>query len=188
MMRGVRRLLRILPNVATVVSLVLCVSAAVLWARSYGGGESVIRARGGVFTCAFSIDGSLGISRVPNCPFEFGVTWGRGLHIYPESTGVYLATGPDGAQWIKPLPDGDGGVRSVPVRIAPAGVLVRLPHWVLVAFLGVAAAARPATRAFLAARAAAPAGRGPCPACGYDCRATPGRCPECGRAVAEGAA
>jgi hypothetical protein len=40
---GVRRLLRILLNVATVLSLLLCAAVCVLWIRSYWVGEAVYR-------------------------------------------------------------------------------------------------------------------------------------------------
>ena len=53
------------------------------------------------------------------------------------------------------------------------------PHWAVAA----AAAAGPAARAvgLLQRRLRRRGGR--CPVCGYDLRATPGRCPECGRAA-----
>ena len=56
---------------------------------------------------------------------------------------------------------------------------LRLPHWVLVLLLGFL----PARRGWKVARNRHRAGcieRSLCPACGYDLRATPDRCPECG--------
>jgi hypothetical protein len=52
----------------------------------------------------------------------------------------------------------------------------RAPHWfVLLVF-----AVLPSTRLGRSVRRRARGGRGLCRACGYDLRATPGRCPECG--------
>ena len=56
-------------------------------------------------------------------------------------------------------------------------VALRVPYWAIV----LVTAAVPATVALARRRAkAARRRRGECAACGYDLRATPGRCPECG--------
>jgi hypothetical protein len=50
------------------------------------------------------------------------------------------------------------------------------PHWAVVAILS----ALPVSRGYLRLRSACGNHRGHCPACGYDIRANPGRCSECG--------
>jgi hypothetical protein len=54
-----------------------------------------------------------------------------------------------------------------------------LPHW----FLALLFAVLPAVRVRAMIRNRRRFGAGLCPACGYDLRATPGRCPECGAEV-----
>lgn len=54
---------------------------------------------------------------------------------------------------------------------------VTVPHWFLLALAGIA----PTVWLHAAIRRRRSTSAGLCPACGYDLRATPGRCPECGR-------
>ena len=54
-----------------------------------------------------------------------------------------------------------------------------MPWWAVVPALAVL----PAIKLAQLARARRPHPRGHCPRCGYDLRATPQRCPECGFAV-----
>jgi hypothetical protein len=56
---------------------------------------------------------------------------------------------------------------------------VRLPYWALAAATGLLPAAYVVATA-RRRRKRRRQGRGLCPACGYDLRATPDRCPECG--------
>ena len=60
----------------------------------------------------------------------------------------------------------------------------RFPQWPVVLFLGV----QPAARLVMSRRRWRRERDRHCPSCGYDLRATPGRCPECGTAADGGAA
>jgi hypothetical protein len=78
-----------------------------------------------------------------------------------------------------------GHTHSVVGKDEVYGVGVRrrvltFPHWVVVVAFTVAPAARLAGRRRRRRRAVL----GLCTNCGYDLRATPGRCPECGAAAA----
>jgi hypothetical protein len=59
---------------------------------------------------------------------------------------------------------------------AGSGSVVVVPYW----FVVLATAAAPALRLRAARRRRRRRRAGLCVGCGYDCRATPGRCPECG--------
>jgi hypothetical protein len=61
-----------------------------------------------------------------------------------------------------------------------AGQLFAIPYWFWVA----ASAVLPSWWVIRRRRARGRRAAGCCPACGYDLRATPDRCPECGRAAA----
>jgi hypothetical protein len=74
----------------------------------------------------------------------------------------------------------DGPLTSRPDR--RGGFDLSLPHWVLALLTAVMPAAFIGSRV-KRRRGVARLARGLCPSCGYDLRATPDRCPECGRST-----
>ena len=190
-MRRRRRLSRILLNAATVASLVLCVATLVLWVRS----------RWYIFAVACSIPRRTGTDVVDTSYRVFGVPGRLGF-----VRGVYTHVGFSEAELSSFLRPPEWSVDSLPVaqlapdRAAPTffrhfadwrfhslGIynggkggeelkVVEIPYAVL--FSG--AAMLPALRSGRAWFRRRAAGSGVCPTCGYDLRATPDRCPECG--------
>ena len=102
---------------------------------------------------------------------------GAGTEMSPD----YFALNPTGA-WFRTLRLRPGGVTmqdangAVAWRVAGYYGAVEIPWWSLLVLFALLPAARLAARL----RRRAKAGRGLCPACGYDPHATPERCPECG--------
>jgi hypothetical protein len=190
-----KRLLRLFLSAATLLSLLLCVAMLVLWARSYRVGEAVhymplnladpladdeFYARSGKGGVRFTHDKwaawELG-TRKPSRPF-----FDRQLLKYyafpPTSSHSLNRTWFDhwGFEWsgyeepISPTSVGSGIVYERNLVI---------PYWALAAVTGAlpfASALRWRRRRLRRNRAA----HGLCPTCGYDLRATPERCPECG--------
>jgi hypothetical protein len=148
---------RLLNNALTLLSLALCLTTLVLWAISYrfppnrAGGDVLNITRHDPLYWVISARGRVTLCR------QSGRDWGR------ELPGLRVL----GFRY--------GGLRG------PAGSLynVDIPH----AFLAVALATLPLARLVTALRARR-RGRAQrldhCPTCGYDLRATPDRCPECG--------
>lgn len=157
-----RRLARLLLMLVWSASLLLCVALCVLWVRSYGA--------------------------LPNTPGgrdSFNVTRTEPLYWFISSHGYLTLCRQEGKNWDKhPLKEHD----VLGVRFGggwgPDGSLLwnlDLPYWMLatVTALPVPLGLRQLRRRRRAARFRR---LGLCPSCGYDLRATPGRCPECGAA------
>jgi hypothetical protein len=205
----VRRLLRILLNVATLLSALLCVVMAGLWVRS---ATSDGRREDWVFAAT---PGS-GWPRLAIGRIEFGtlgppepivgrpVVWGTGgpAPLYPDFASYALVFYDDridtwtfggferreGRAVVKPSRP-PSYVGPLPMTVRPFKVWF-VPYWFPVLCLSSLPAMHGVrlVRHFLRARRRRLTGL--CPQCGYDCRATPERCPECGAvsaAIAQGA-
>jgi hypothetical protein len=181
----VRRFGRILFLLAAAASLVLCLAAAGAWGLSYAAAYSAGRWVGdGVTGCVVS-RGTLGL-------------FDRRGNLVPATTPAatprweFDGEPPTDLCDVVPLMSG-GTRRAVAGFYAGRGsvyglsfTLALAPLWSVVAAFAVlplSAAVSIVRRRRRARRAAA----GLCPACGYDLRATPDRCPECGRAAEAGA-
>jgi hypothetical protein len=203
-----RRLARILLNAATGVSLVLCVATVALWVRGRSCEEQVFFARPGARMWLLSNAGhgylyvgaaegwagrrEWGYSRAAHGdqgqqehlrPYLFGAYWNaqkvtrRPLHITTFTDSVFVEFGPDGEalDLSSMSPEGRRGRSpAMPMRA------ISFPCWIPTAAFAVMPLGCWGPRILREARRRRRAGRGRCRACGYDLRATPERCPECG--------
>ncbi|HEY7118297.1 MAG TPA: hypothetical protein VH475_17040 [Tepidisphaeraceae bacterium] len=180
-----KRLLRILLNAATVVSLVLCVATAVLWVRSRWTADVAGHwSRTGVpiSDTLWSANGFISLRHwepPANSRVQVrarGWFYGHGpaaqddpsRFLYSRDSRRLLGVTYFDYTWMRPRGPFDG--------VRERALLV--PYWLLLVVFGAPAVIRLLSRGHR--RRAARVAAGLCPACGYDLRATPQRCPECG--------
>jgi hypothetical protein len=192
----VRRLTRYLLNVLAVLSLLLCVATVWLWIRSYWVADSFFRERmesvrvngssrfiheswrvqsmrGGVSYChgwtdpfvAYDMESSQRERWEHEMPRGFDLPKRRGLRRW-SLAGIVVAQFPSDHVLEMVSPGFDWG----PHRI------VRVPYWLPTFAFALLSAAL----AISAMRRQRVQKLGLCAECGYDLRATPSRCPECG--------
>ena len=151
------------------LSLLLCVAACALWVRSYWRGDSLNwgtpTGRAGVD----SIQGRFIVGRVVVVPRELANT-PRGW--------IFTSAPADEAVATMLRPNWEfATIQAARVRDrALTAEDVRVPHW----HLALAAAVLPTWWWLRRRRDRRMRRLGHCLHCGYDLRATPGRCPECG--------
>jgi hypothetical protein len=174
-----RRLL----NVLTALSLLLCVTVCAAWALSYWYYQGVRYGKG---RFAVRVDSQQGLFRIDSTAQWPGLSFGlagdhkgltsadreRGSDYFLRECGSRVGHFGVG-RWIVPVAN---FTRGGPETLTPYTVLVA-PHW----SLALASAVMPAVWLFRWRRHRERPKAGVCRSCGYDLRATPERCPECGR-------
>lgn len=147
-----------------------CVGQRVkMWSREGGISLQAERAeyrnyRSGTFSDAPSKSGFYWSSRVEHTDWQ------------PVKSGTTFA-----AEW-----NSDSRKTSDPtgMNLRGAEIEVQFPHWFLALLLSILPAVAVIRMLYHHRRLQhLGADARPCPACGYDCRASPGRCPECGKPV-----
>jgi hypothetical protein len=164
---------RRLSTLAALLSLALCLATAALWMRSYWVSDSFDWDRPGVRHSIGSNRGiiwwnRMDISKSPQSSFSRGTGYDR--HPAGASNDMFPPTWSfAGFAWwhaVLSLTPGSGGVDIRSLRV---------PDWPIVVAMSVLPGLWLMTRRRRNRRA-----DGLCRRCGYDLRATPGRCPECG--------
>jgi hypothetical protein len=149
------------------LSLLLCVAASVLWVRSYRVSDIYCNYRAGRYRQVVSSRGQLQLAWGPTS-YPDATTWTSRPWPY-----IGVGTGPvPTLDWqFLGFMSFTGTTNGVPRRFSE----LFAPDWSFAMLFGTL----PAVWAVLRLRARRFAA-GRCPACGYDLRATPNRCPECG--------
>ena len=193
-----KRLVRILLVALSVVSLLLCAAVVAVYVRSYFVAETFdwVSPRRDGMRHVYWVRGRIGLAVQTNAmtPAQMRM---MNVEFNPPAGVQYRRQGaehrrdrPDdlepGWSWFRPTADrGWGGFRY---RAGRLGVFSNLRQWV-VPFWALAAVLGPAGAIALLhlrrrLREWRMRGENRCVGCGYDLRATPDRCPECGRTVA----
>jgi hypothetical protein len=195
----VRRLLRKLFNVFLVLSLLLCVATLAIWMRSCRRYEAIIRAHdngsGVRGHYVFWNRSSLGWGRFrtevegPSANQEWSIRrpslgvpngWSRQSHAAEDIMPTALGFGRAGFSYRRsPSILGD-------TTLVGESRVVAIPCWLAAALFATPPLVR--ARAWRKHRARLRRAAGCCASCGYDLRATPDRCPECGIATDSGSA
>src|SRR5205085_5910257 len=162
------RPVRHLRTVLVWLSLLLCMATAVLWASSYWID----------FNPRLSYHGDTQ-SQVIVSRGEVGIWFERGGHARMDNVTLMFRYGSSFGRYPKDDDRRDEwqGWQGI------SGWIASFPCWVVCSFFAIAPALR--FRAWRRRRRMLV--EGTCQTCGYDLRATPGRCPECGTAATRGA-
>ena len=160
--------MRCLFTLISALSLLLWLATAVLWVRSYSVAEGWICDGAGNRTSMMSVRGKLQLQELtypPKEPIPFssptGYFRGRAENVRPIRLPPQWQFA--GLRWNSTM----DGTDSIRFRI------LYIPDWIVAS----CSLLLPCLWAFAALRDRRP---GHCSACGYDLRATPDRCPECG--------
>jgi hypothetical protein len=181
-------------NVASALSLLACAATCVLWVRSCRDGESWERVEPSWRVVIISERGSLSFCRWDG-PFPPPLTtpgggvpparvygaWAHWTHnfYYPFADGDHWWNGlgfSAGSQQLKPAPGMMALHDWLSAQWAGRQRWLTMPHWFLATLLALC----PSAWLIRTLRRHRQKLHGLCPACGYDLRATPERCPECG--------
>jgi hypothetical protein len=169
----VRLVIRRFFNFATALSLLLCVALAALWVRGFRRSDHLTLRRGEDVWQVMSVRNGVQWVEVGYAPANMQTGWttddADSRLMYPNSFGFGTYRGS------RLTPIGDGWTQQSSLR----GILV--PSYAIVGALAILPLIWTAG-CFRRHRARL---RGACPACGYDLRATPERCPECGAVPAK---
>jgi hypothetical protein len=175
---------RRLVTLAAAASLLLCVAAVALWVRSYRQADVVYFETSRDTVAVTSVRGEIEVTQSPPNKSIPGTIRDRYGHESLSGTSFMSVTE---SVWYSSLPTnyrvrglvGFGFI--VPAVSGYTGVW--FPHWFLALLFSIFPALH--SRATIRSRSRQ---RGHCTQCGYDLRATPGRCPECGAVPAATAA
>jgi hypothetical protein len=182
-----RRLISILLTAATVLSAIFLVTICILWARSYHLSDQLVWRRLDGATSIRSAQGSVVLtvhaSSWTGYPADYyGLKYTRdlprssiddrvGMMLLNVNQGdTFFIRNWGGFSW--DLWQGRGRGSLITTLVAP--------FWSLAAATSILPLAWPIRRWRVRARARRRQSLNLCPACGYDCRATPDQCPECG--------
>jgi hypothetical protein len=160
-------------NLRTALSLLLCVAVVGLWVRSRFRADHVHlefaagAGSGAVTRYLFTEPGVLGYGWSIDRDHRGSGQWDLSYRESEPSWFHYSWLVPEVSEWV---------TLDSPHGTPPESVTYTVPSWMLV----LALAARPAIVARRVLSKHGRRGAGVCQSCGYDLRATPGRCPECG--------
>jgi hypothetical protein len=156
--------------------LFICIGTVTLWIRSVWRGDVLIYSHPDAqFFRALSVAGFISIQAAPHCPsLHCGLRW----HAFPRGSFYWsppTTRASDGRLWSVTPYSGEQPQIAV--------WSITFPHGLLAAIVGIPLLIPSALRwrqSYIRRRRTA---RGCCACCGYDLRASPGRCPECGVAI-----
>ena len=167
----VKRSLRILFNIVTAVSLLLCIATAVLWVRSYVIGDEWVWYDRTCSECPFDV-------RTGDGRWQY--TWADVRSFIGELAPAGHATHREPGKWMMiAAPSGSPHYAIPGLRFDRYSPL----YWCLQGSFAIPFIVTAAIPLLWLARARLRRKlkeAGCCPTCGYDLRATPDRCPECG--------
>lgn len=171
-----RRAARFVANSAILLSTLLCIALVSLWVRSYWYGDRIVCARES-FTASIGSEGG-------TCFFEWSTRW-PGDQCGPRHDSWLITPMPSFGAPERPLVhlwtfshsrEDEAVVFDRTRAVMTPFHSVVVPLWLPMLLFAMA----PATWVLRRRRRNRRNDRGMCPSCGYDLRATPERCPECG--------